>query len=81
MHGNRHKSGESDISHGPLLAVLDLGTNNCRLLIAAPVQIRGSGTGGFKVVDSFSRIVRLGEEGEPDRASITGQPWTAPWRR
>ncbi len=61
MHENRHKTGESDISHGPLLAVLDLGTNNCRLLIAAPVQIRGSGTGGFKVVDSFSRIVRLGE--------------------
>jgi exopolyphosphatase / guanosine-5'-triphosphate,3'-diphosphate pyrophosphatase len=61
MHENRHKSGESDVSHGPLLAVLDLGTNNCRLLIAAPVQVRGSGTGGFKVVDSFSRIVRLGE--------------------
>jgi exopolyphosphatase/guanosine-5'-triphosphate,3'-diphosphate pyrophosphatase len=42
-----------------LLAVLDLGTNNCRLLIAAPV-----GTGrnvGFRIVDSFSRIVRLGE--------------------
>lgn len=40
----------------PLLAVLDLGTNNCRLLIATPAP-----TGGFKVVDSFSRIVRLGE--------------------
>ncbi|MCP5412300.1 MAG: Ppx/GppA family phosphatase [Alphaproteobacteria bacterium] len=40
----------------PLLAVLDLGTNNCRLLIATP-----SARGGFKVVDSFSRIVRLGE--------------------
>jgi exopolyphosphatase/guanosine-5'-triphosphate,3'-diphosphate pyrophosphatase len=39
----------------PFLAVLDLGTNNCRLLIA---QVSG---GGFKVVDSFSRIVRLGE--------------------
>jgi len=38
------------------LAVLDLGTNNCRLLIARPV-----GTGGFRIVDSFSRIVRLGE--------------------
>src|SRR3954468_17860333 len=36
-------------------AALDLGTNNCRLLIAAP-------TGdGFRVVDSFSRIIRLGE--------------------
>src|ERR1700739_1072912 len=36
-------------------AALDLGTNNCRLLIACP-----SGD-GFRVVDSFSRIVRLGE--------------------
>jgi exopolyphosphatase/guanosine-5'-triphosphate,3'-diphosphate pyrophosphatase len=37
------------------LAALDLGTNNCRLLVAEPtVQ-------GFRVVDSFSRIVRLGE--------------------
>ncbi len=36
-------------------AALDLGTNNCRLLIARP---QGS---GFAVVDAFSRIVRLGE--------------------
>ncbi len=36
-------------------AALDLGTNNCRLLIARP-----SGD-GFTVVDAFSRIVRLGE--------------------
>jgi exopolyphosphatase/guanosine-5'-triphosphate,3'-diphosphate pyrophosphatase len=59
MHGNRQKSGETDAGRGPLLAVLDLGTNNCRLLIAGPV-----GTGpnvGFRIVDSFSRIVRLGE--------------------
>ena len=41
---------------GPLLAVLDLGTNNCRLLIARPTP-----QDGFRVVDSFSRIVRLGE--------------------
>lgn len=41
---------------GPLLAVVDLGTNNCRLLIARP-----AGPDGFKVVDSFSRVVRLGE--------------------
>ena len=34
---------------------VDLGTNNCRLLIARPVD------GGFTVVDAFSRIVRLGE--------------------
>jgi exopolyphosphatase/guanosine-5'-triphosphate,3'-diphosphate pyrophosphatase len=36
-------------------AALDLGTNNCRLLIGVP------STGGFRVLDSFSRIVRLGE--------------------
>jgi len=47
-----------DWKKGPLLAVVDLGTNNCRLLIAAPVVGQG---GGFRVVDSFSRIVRLGE--------------------
>ena len=34
---------------------VDLGTNNCRLLIARPSE------GGFTVVDAFSRIVRLGE--------------------
>lgn len=38
-----------------LYGALDLGTNNCRLLIARPVR------DGFRVVDSFSRIVRLGE--------------------
>ncbi len=40
---------------GAKLAALDLGTNNCRLLIAVPEPA------GFRVVDSFSRIVRLGE--------------------
>ena len=35
---------------------LDLGTNNCRLLIATPASH------GFSVVDAFSRIVRLGEK-------------------
>lgn len=34
---------------------LDLGTNNCRLLVARPTQ------DGFRVIDAFSRIVRLGE--------------------
>ena len=38
-----------------LYGALDLGTNNCRLLIATPAN------GGFSVVDAFSRIVRLGE--------------------
>lgn len=53
-------------------AALDLGTNNCRLLIAQPTR-----PGQFRVVDAFSRIVRLGEglgasrrlsEGAMDRA-------------
>jgi exopolyphosphatase/guanosine-5'-triphosphate,3'-diphosphate pyrophosphatase len=34
---------------------LDLGTNNCRLLIARPTD------GAFTVIDAFSRIVRLGD--------------------
>lgn len=37
-------------------AALDLGTNNCRLLIAVPQD-----KGGFRVIDGFSKIVRLGE--------------------
>ena len=36
-------------------AAIDLGTNNCRLLIARP-----SGD-NFTVIDAFSRVVRLGE--------------------
>lgn len=36
-------------------AALDLGTNNCRLLIARPTE------SSFRIVDSFSRIIRLGE--------------------
>jgi len=39
----------------PIYAALDLGTNNCRLLIAKPAGR------GFRVVDAFSRIVRLGQ--------------------
>ncbi|GAB4367176.1 MAG: Ppx/GppA phosphatase family protein [Kiloniellaceae bacterium] len=38
-----------------IYAALDLGTNNCRLLVARPAR------DGFQVVDAFSRIVRLGE--------------------
>jgi exopolyphosphatase / guanosine-5'-triphosphate,3'-diphosphate pyrophosphatase len=39
----------------PVYAALDLGTNNCRLLIAKPAGR------GFRVIDAFSRIVRLGQ--------------------
>ncbi|MGO4386034.1 Ppx/GppA phosphatase family protein [Microvirga sp. 2YAF29] len=47
----RHQKRRSTRSY----AALDLGTNNCRLLIAEPAHY------GFRVVDAFSRIVRLGE--------------------
>src|ERR1700739_319681 len=47
---------------GPYYAALDLGTNNCRLLIATPSDR------GFRIVEAFSRIVRLGEG-----LSLTGE--------
>ncbi len=50
INGSRHSH-----SGGPFYAALDLGTNNCRLLVATPRDH------GFRVVDAFSRIVRLGE--------------------
>ncbi|NHO55173.1 Ppx/GppA family phosphatase [Acetobacter estunensis] len=40
---------------GEVFAAFDLGTNNCRLMLAQPAGDR------FRVVDSYSRIVRLGE--------------------
>ena len=53
---------------GQIYAALDLGTNNCRLLIAKP------DAEGFRVLDSFSRTVRLGEglsqSGELSEAAI-----------
>ncbi len=49
-------------SRGPLYAALDLGTNNCRLLIARPHEQ------SFRVLDGFTRIVRLGEG-----LSVTGR--------
>jgi exopolyphosphatase / guanosine-5'-triphosphate,3'-diphosphate pyrophosphatase len=52
-------AGRADVARdstvGVVLGALDLGTNNCRLLLASPHQR------GFRVVDAFSRIVRLGE--------------------
>lgn len=52
---NPHSLTGGPSSAEPILAALDLGTNNCRLLVARP-----DGE-GFAIVDSFSRIVRLGE--------------------
>lgn len=49
----KHNSAET--AESPCYGALDLGTNNCRLLIATP-----SGR-GFRVVEAYSRIVRLGE--------------------
>ena len=53
----------------PTYAALDLGTNNCRLLVARPTAE------GFRVVDAFSRIIRLGEgvaaSGRISEAAIT----------
>ncbi len=54
-----HPAPEPRTSRGPYrrtYAALDLGTNNCRLLIARPAE-----RDGFTIVDAFSRIVRLGE--------------------
>jgi exopolyphosphatase / guanosine-5'-triphosphate,3'-diphosphate pyrophosphatase len=56
----RRSPGRSDAGFagdrgGPTYAALDLGTNNCRLLVARPAGE------SFRVVDAFSRIIRLGE--------------------
>ncbi|MHA7900606.1 MAG: Ppx/GppA phosphatase family protein [Henriciella sp.] len=51
----RKKSGSRKGRKPPLYAAVDLGTNNCRLLIAAR---RGE---SFAVLDSHSQIARLGE--------------------
>ncbi|WP_246176796.1 Ppx/GppA phosphatase family protein [Parvibaculum sedimenti] len=55
--GGRRPEGQRGTRPGDehLYGALDLGTNNCRLLIARRSR------DGFKVVDAFSRIVRLGE--------------------
>ncbi len=51
----QHHHDSQEREAGGLYGALDLGTNNCRLLIATPAGQ------GFAVVDAFSRIVRLGE--------------------
>src|SRR6202048_2024662 len=54
----RHPRPEGGPGHAtarPAYAALDLGTNNCRLLVARPARE------GFRVIDAFSRIIRLGE--------------------
>ena len=57
--GSSHVKWESKPRNGAssraAFAAVDLGTNNCRLLIAEPRDQ------SFRVIDAFSRIVRLGE--------------------
>src|SRR5690606_35447831 len=66
--GDRHPNGASSdrSTRSPLqgatrppmrqaYAAIDLGTNNCRLLIARPADAN------FAVIDAFSHVVRLGE--------------------
>ena len=51
---------------------IDLGTNNCRLLVARPTDE------GFTVIDAFSRVVRLGEGMATSRQALRRRRWTAP---
>ncbi|MCF3643398.1 exopolyphosphatase, partial [Rhizobium sp. TRM95111] len=55
-HGAHARDADAWGGNQPYYAALDLGTNNCRLLVAQPTR-----PGQFRVVDAFSRIVRLGE--------------------
>ena len=48
-------NGQAYRERGEVYGALDLGTNNCRLLLARPSRR------GFRVIDAFSRIIRLGE--------------------
>ena len=52
--GGAHEGGAPE-QRRQAYAALDLGTNNCRLLIARPAGDH------FTVIDAFSRVVRLGE--------------------
>lgn len=51
----RRRTKQKKVVQKPVFAAIDLGTNNCRLLVA---EARGK---RFRVVDSYSQIVRLGE--------------------
>jgi len=59
--GKKPNHWKKNNKRGHVYGVVDLGTNNCRLLVAVPRP------GGFKVIDSFSRIVRLGEGLKEDK--------------
>lgn len=50
----RRSRGRSGKGRADMFGAVDLGTNNCRLLVARSTRE------GFQVVDSYSRVVRLG---------------------
>jgi exopolyphosphatase/guanosine-5'-triphosphate,3'-diphosphate pyrophosphatase len=52
---------DANVCRDATYAALDLGTNNCRMLLARPVPGAAAPAADFRVVDSFSRITRLGE--------------------
>jgi exopolyphosphatase/guanosine-5'-triphosphate,3'-diphosphate pyrophosphatase len=54
-HVGSSRDGAASDRGGATYAALDLGTNNCRLLVARPAG------DSFRVIDAFSRIIRLGE--------------------
>jgi exopolyphosphatase/guanosine-5'-triphosphate,3'-diphosphate pyrophosphatase len=54
-HQQRSRTAAGAARRSRTYGALDLGTNNCRLLIARPSP------DGFVVVDAYSRVVRLGE--------------------
>jgi exopolyphosphatase/guanosine-5'-triphosphate,3'-diphosphate pyrophosphatase len=51
----QHAGGTQRRVARPVFGGIDLGTNNCRMLVGTPTP------NGFQVLDSFSRVVRLGE--------------------
>lgn len=51
----RRRDGGRPAPEEHIYAALDLGTNNCRLLVARPSRR------GFIVLDAFSRVIKLGE--------------------
>jgi exopolyphosphatase/guanosine-5'-triphosphate,3'-diphosphate pyrophosphatase len=51
----RHAAESRRANRRAVFAGIDLGTNNCRMLVGTPSHT------GFQVLDSFSRVVRLGE--------------------
>lgn len=53
--GRKDRRPKGAKSNDPLYGAVDLGTNNCRMLLARRTP------DGFRVVEAFSRIVKLGE--------------------